>query len=483
MSGKSQVSSGPWEGNTPLQALNGLLKVIGVAAEDTGGKLSITGADPVVNSRYRLGTAVSAALLAQGAAIAAIWKMRSNRGQDVSVDARRAVVPGIRTCFHLLQNGHQVPVHPVPMYPSSGFFRTRDDRQFYILRNMAFTEKILGALDVLDCSFNPVSMQKAVSQWKADDLETVFAERRLVGATARTREEWLQMPQGRILAAVPPVEIDKIGDSEPEPFGKGIRPLSGIKALDFTHVLAGPVSTRTLAEQGAQVLHISAARQPDLLNSAMDTGWGRRSAFLDIDLPENAAKARALAKTADIFSHSWRPGSLDRRGFGPQELAHHRPGIIYVSISCYGSDGPWSDRGGYDPIGQVLSGLSIDEGSAEAPVIIPAGALNDYLTGYLAAAGVLGALVRRAREGGSYHVKASLARTSMWVQELGRLPESQWPKAPLSLTPPDEHMIEMEGPYGRLRSPAPITQFSETRAFWHRAPQPHGASLPQWESD
>jgi crotonobetainyl-CoA:carnitine CoA-transferase CaiB-like acyl-CoA transferase len=462
------------------QVLDGLLDVIGIGEADTDGTIRIEGTDPVVDSRFRPGIASAAALAAQGAAVAAIWRMRGGPGQDVSVDVRQAAVPGLQTINHIRQNGVFHELYPRSRYDSHGFYRTRDGRQIYVLRAPLYTENLLQTLELLGCSYAPDSMAAAIGRWDALDLEDALAERRLVGVIARSRAEWLAHPQGAWLAARPPVEIEKIGDSAPEPLGPAARPLSGLRVLDFTHVLAGPVSSRTLAEQGADVLHVIAQHHMDPVRLSIDTGLGKRSAFLNIDRPDDAATLLKLGEGADVFVHSWRTGGLDRRGFSPEEMAARRPGLIYLSVSCYGSGGPWAARGGYEPCGQTACGLVLEEGSDDAPRLAVTGTLNDYVAGYLAAAGVLGALVRRAREGGSYHVKVSLTRASMWVQEIGMLPRSQWPSQPLPMGPRPQDLQQMESPFGTLTVPRPITRYSETEAYWSVPPQPAGASLPAW---
>nr|MDQ2736626.1 CoA transferase [Pseudomonadota bacterium] len=231
-----------------------LLSTIGVKRDDVGGQISIAGADPVVSSRFRIGGATSAALAAQGAAIAAIWRKRTGRGQDVFVELRRAAVPGLRTAYHLSQNGYPVEMFPRSRYPQTDFFRTRDGRQIYILRTPLYIQNLLGTLALLNCSHDPVDMARAVSKWDALELEESMADKKLVGVMCRTRDEWLAHPQGAWLAARPPVEIEKIGGSDPMPLPGGPRPLSGLRVLDAAHVLAGPVTSRMLAEHGADVL-------------------------------------------------------------------------------------------------------------------------------------------------------------------------------------------------------------------------------------
>jgi crotonobetainyl-CoA:carnitine CoA-transferase CaiB-like acyl-CoA transferase len=406
-------------------SLQKLLSQIGLAETDAGGPVSIKGQEPVVPSRHRLATASAVALAAQGTAIAAIWRQRSGRGQTVDVDLFQAAMPGLCTADHQSQSGHPVDRGRLPA-TAANFFATKDGRRLYILRAPAYVPHMLRLLEFLGCPNVTEAIAAVTARWHSHELEEALAERKIIGTIARTREEWLSHPQGQWLAARPPVEIEKIGDSAPEPFSPAARPLSGIRVLDMAHVLAGPVTSRVLAEQGADVLHVSAPHQPDSFVHLLDTGIGKRRAFVDLDRG-GAAEVQKLAAEADIFVHSWRPGSLERHGLSAAELARARPGLIYVTVSCYGYGGPWAQRGGYEPIGQTASGLAIDEGSAEEPILAPTFTLNDYATAYLAAAGTLGALIRRAREGGSYLVRASLTRTSMWVQELGRLPPSLWP--------------------------------------------------------
>jgi crotonobetainyl-CoA:carnitine CoA-transferase CaiB-like acyl-CoA transferase len=249
-------------------------------------------------------------------------------------------------------------------------------------------------------------------------------------------------------------------------------------------VLAGPVASRVLAEQGADVIHVSAAHQPDGALIDIDTGLGKRTTFIDLDQAADCQRLRELIASADVFLHSWRPGVLERRGLSVQELQELRPGLVYAALSCYGHEGPWASRGGYEPLGQAVSGLAIAEGSAQAPKLVSTFTLNDYLTAYLAAAGVSAALLRRAREGGAYEVHASLTRTSMWVQELGQLDASLWPDASkgVAALPPlnPRWLQETASVFGTLTHPRPIAQYEKTPAFWALPPLPVGASPAEW---
>jgi crotonobetainyl-CoA:carnitine CoA-transferase CaiB-like acyl-CoA transferase len=455
-----------------------LLGQMGVLPEELAGAVTIAGADPIVASPHHLGAASAAALAAQGAAVAAIWKLRTGRGQDVAVDLRRAVVPGLRTVFHIAHGGKRL--RSPGAYGGVHFFRTRDDRQIYLLRVPSYTGLLLGLLDLLKCSNANDAVATAVARWDGIELEEAIAERKLVGVVARRRDEWLDHPQGHFLASRPAIAIEKIGQSAPEKFGPAPRPLTGVRVLDVTHVLAGPASARVLAEQGADVLHIASHRHPDTADKMIDTSFGKRSAYLDLDEEADRATLAELVRGCDVFVQSWRPGALAKRGFGPRDIARLRPGAIYVSVSAYGGGGPWASRGGYDPVGQVASGLAVEEGSFAAPQLAPTGTMNDYVTAYLAAAGALGALIRRAREGGSYAIDVSLTRSSMFVMELGLLDAKPKPGQIFGLEPLPSDLRVAATPIGEVTYPAPITDYSETKPYWERPCGFFGADKPVW---
>jgi crotonobetainyl-CoA:carnitine CoA-transferase CaiB-like acyl-CoA transferase len=222
----------------------------------------------------------------------------------------------------------------------------------------------------------------------------------------------------------------------------------------------------------------------DPFRYTVDTNIGKRSAFIDLNSELDQQTIRRLIVGADVMVQSWRPGSLKKKGIGPEEAAVIRPGIIYVSVSAFGDAGPWRTRGGFEQLGQVVSGIASEEGGADRPKLVPTYMLNDYLTGYLGAVGAMLALIRRAREGGSYHVKLSLARTSMWVQSLGLEneidPKVQGRHFSDNLNPLLEKRNSV---YGVLEQLPPVAQFSRTKAYWSLPPVPIGADEPVWLSD
>jgi crotonobetainyl-CoA:carnitine CoA-transferase CaiB-like acyl-CoA transferase len=273
----------------------------------------------------------------------------------------------------------------------------------------------------------------------------------------------------------------RIADAPPAPLTARDRPLSAIRVLDLTRVLAGPTCARTLAEHGADVLKIGAPHIPDMPTTEIDTGIGKLSAHLDLRTREGDSTLRSLLAGADVFSQSYRPGTLAARGFSPEEAAAIRPGIIYVSLSAWGTSGPWRARRGFDSIVQSVSGIAIEQGGAAKPRYMPVSAI-DYVSGYLMAFGALAALARRSQEGGSWLVRVSLARTGKWITDFGMLERDAIANAPAEM--PQEELdrltMEIDAPMGRVRHLRPVLQMSETAPAWTRPPVAAGTHRAEW---
>jgi crotonobetainyl-CoA:carnitine CoA-transferase CaiB-like acyl-CoA transferase len=323
-------------------------------------------------------------------------------------------------------------------------------------------------------------MAAAVARFQASDLEDALNGAGLPAAMVRSADEWRAHPQGRAVAALPLLEIVRLGDSPPEPPGGGDRPLSGVRVLDLTHVIAGAECGRTLASYGADVLLVTAPHRPSLPTQVIDFGLGKLSAALDLRRSEDGDRLRKLVAEAGLFSQSYRPGALANLGFGPEEVARLRPGIIYVTLSAYGHEGPWRQRRGFETLIQSVSGLAHEQGfggGLDRPQHLPAQVV-DHATGYLAAFGALVALARRAREGGSYLVRVSLAQTGRWVDALGRVRGRD--VADQTVADVDDLLAERDSPFGRVRHVVPAARLSETPASWSRPPVPLGTHAALW---
>lgn len=458
-------------------AVSDLLRGWELPADDLVQRLRLAGEPPAYDTPHQIVLASTAALAAQALAAVAFAQESGAEPQDVSIDLVQAAA-GLCTVRYQHLNGYHLPQLPDQEF-RGGFYETRDGRQFYPIGPYPHLRN--GILELLDCSNSRPAIARAIGRHDAEALDELFARHGLPGAYVRTREEWLAHPQGALLAATPVVRIERTGSGTrpPRPRTDGL-PLSGIRVLDASHVIAGPVAARTLASQGAQVLRVSAPHQPDPAEQILDTGIGKRSAHLDLRLATDRERLDALCRTADVFVQSWRPGAMARLGLAAEDLAQRHPGIVYVSASAYGQEGPWAGRGGFEQVGQVVTGLTHTESRGGAPRMVPTFLLNDYLTAYLAAAGAAVALRLRARDGGSYHVSVSLARTSMWVQELGQQPVPRDAQDAFALRP---RMESRPTPFGRLDHVPPIAQFSRTPARWDFPPTPLGAQPATWPGE
>ena len=447
------------------------------------GAVTLHGADPVFSTRFKIGESCANVVGAIGVAVSDIWEMRCGSRQLASVDVRHAAA-SLRSSRYLTTrqaDGGYAPVVSPSMIQMASITQpwpTKDGRWFLPHFNLPHLRaRVCG---VLVCEPTPQSVGAAVGRWDALELEGAIAEARACGAMVRSNVEWLDHPHGRVLAAKPLVEIIKIGDSDPEPFAAGATPLAGIRVLDLTRILAGPIAARTLAEHGADVLMVAASHLPQVKEHVLDTSHGKRSCFLDIRKADQAAQLRALARTADVFSQGYRPGMLEGRGFGAAELAALRPGIVYLSISCFGADGPFSTRAGWEQVAQTVTGI-LHNGAEDRPALLPAAAC-DYITGYRGAYGVLLALARRAREGGSYHVRVSLCQSGMFIYHQGKTEFSE-PGMELSADELDAICIDSDTEQGPIKHLGPVLQLSQTTPAWSRPTPVLGGDAPEWPSE
>ncbi|MDB4247793.1 CoA transferase [bacterium] len=449
-------------------------------------EVSITGSDPILNTHFRLAATALAAIAGIGVAVNDLWELKTGRRQSIAIDAVAATAALKSKNYFQAKNPNGVFENVIDASHEAnrgltGIFQTKDGR--WLLPHFGLDHLRRRMLDLLQADANTDSIAKAVAKWDALELENAIDEARVCGGMIRTNEEWLQEPHGKILAAKPVVEIIKVGDSEPEPMPVGDRPLSGIRALDLTRILAGPITGRTLAEHGADVLMVSAPHLPQVWPYVADTSHGKRSCYLDLRNESEKQTLLDLVKTADVFSQGYRPDKINQMGLGPEALAEIRPGLVYVSINCFGADGPFSHRGGWEQIAQIMTGIAaegVQSSSDYKPKTLPAAA-NDYITGYFGAYGTLLALARRAREGGSYHVRVSLCQTGMMIYDQGKvsaLPEN----LNLGISDVESLCIESDSHLGRIKHLAPVLSLSETQPYWALPTPKMGSNGPSWLS-
>ena len=462
------------------EILRTLLPIAGLDEERTQ-RLTITGGtDPILPTSFRIGDTSTAALSAVGLAVSDLWESRTGRRQEVSVDARRATA-SLRSGKYMQMDGAGVSTERNTVM---GVYPTKDGRWSYLHCN--FPNHRAAALSVLGVAEDRDAVAKAVAKWNAQDLEDAIIEAKGAGGMVRTMEEWAKHPQAAAIANLPLMEIVKLADSPPEALPEGSRPLSGVRVLDLTRVLAGPTCARTLAEHGADVMKITGAHLPNIGYQEYDTGHGKLNAQLDLRETKDMEILRGLVSQTDVFSQGYRPGTLGGRGLSPEELAELRPGIVYISLCAFSHMGPWASRRGFDTVVQTVSGITnrqgdLFPGATPGPQFYPVSAI-DYLTGYLMAFGGMVALNRRVHEGGSWLVRISLAQVGRWLVSQGEIPEADLKNIPAEFTPEEiaSWSTVSDTPMGKLGHLGPVLSLSETPPRWARTSVPLGHHDPVW---
>lgn len=457
------------------QALN---QLAAIAGRPSYPNVTIRREAPALATRFLAEDAAAAAIAAGAAEAAELWRLRTGQSQTVEVATREAAASLISFMFQRFDDPARAPRRDPPG-PANGYFRTRDGRFVYL--HPYFEDSAARIMGLLACDHTPEAVAAAVAGWDAMDLENAVTALGACAAVARSADEWAAGEQGQAIADLPLVEVTRIGDAPPRPLpAHGEAPLSGVRALDLTRVLAGPACARMLAQYGAQVLHIASPALPSAPPFVADTSRGKRSAFLDLKTPADHGRLLELVDGADIFTQGYRLGGLDRLGLDAQTLAARRPGLIHVSINCYGHVGPWAERPGWEQLAQTVTGMALEHGGEAGPDIQPA-AVNDYITGYLAAFGTMIALRRRAVEGGGWRVRVSLVQTANWVRSLGRAGSERLAAVqPFSSEELAGYSLAEDGGFGPMSFLRPPVTLSETPARWDLPTRPLGSDPAAW---
>jgi crotonobetainyl-CoA:carnitine CoA-transferase CaiB-like acyl-CoA transferase len=455
----------------PKEVLAALLHLAGLGGTMLS-DVELTGAEPVLPTSFAVGTAAQAAIAAAALAAAQLWRLRTGRRQHVSVDMRDAAIE-FRSERYLRVDG-KYPADDIDRL--SGLYRCGDGR--WARLHTSLPHHYRGMLALLRCADDRAAVERALAQWEGEALENAAADAGLVATACRSFAEWDRHPQSRAIAQLPLFSIEQIGEAPSEPLTKAARPLAGIRVLDLTRIIAGPVCGRTLAAHGADVLLVSASHLPSLRPLVIDTGRGKLSTFIDLREASGRETLAALVRDADIFVQGYRPGAVAALGFGPNEVAKIRPGIVYVSLSAYGHDGPWAARRGFDSLVQTASGFNAAEAEAFAtsePRPLPAQAL-DHATGHLLAFAAMAALTRRAKAGGTWHVRASLAQTAYWLRRLGRIDGMAC--ADPKFDDVRDRLEETASGFGRLTAVRHAAVMDETPPHWQRPSVQLGTHAP-----
>lgn len=373
----------------------------------------------------------------------------------------------------------------------SGFFRTKDGWVRTHANYPHHRARLLAAFG-LDEEAGRAALSARLEQCEALEAEKLVRGRGGICVAVREQQHWLAHPQAEAVRALPLIGIEKLGAGTgagalygESSFNLAMKPVEGVRVLDLTRVIAGPVATRTLALLGADVLRVDNPRLPEIQWQHLDNGMGKRSTLLDLRQPTDRTTFDELLDAADVVVTGYRPGALEAFGLDAQALADRRPGLVIATVDAWGSAGPWREHRGFDSIVQAATGISVIEGVDGRPGALPAQAL-DHASGYMLAGAVMLALGRQAEEGGgTWHVHTHLARTAQALIELGTRDRAESAQEAAALDPSDGEVTrERETPSGRLRYALPALSPSGSRsAEDDDYPRPGGiwgADTPAW---
>ena len=442
------------------------------------GQVSLKGADPVLPSSFHVGTAAQTSIAAAALAACELGHLRGQPRQHVAVDMAHAALE----CSGWFSLDGRVP----DIWDKfSGLYRCKDG---WLRIHANFAHHREGALRLMGIdptTATRADAEKAMSGCTTFEFEDAAAAAGLVVAALRSFEEWDAHPQGQAVAAQPLMTIERLdaGPGKTPPamllpvLGANQLPLAGVRVLDLTRILAGPVCGRMLAGLGADVMLVNSPHLPNI-ESIADTSRGKLSCHIDLKTQAGVKQLEALAGQAHVFVQGYRPGGLDALGFGPEQLARMNPGIVVVSLSAYGTQGPWAHKRGFDSLVQTATGFNHAEmqaSGADSPRALPMQIL-DYATGHLMAFAAAAALHRQQREGGSWLVRVSLAQTGAWLRSMGRVAAGFGVKAPAR----DLFVKTSDSGFGKLQAIGPSALLQRTPVHWQRPSVPPGTHLPAW---
>ena len=438
--------------------------------------VNLQGADPVFPSSFAVGTAAQTSIAAAATAACELGHVRGQPRQTIGVDMAHAALE-CEGWFSI--NGQAID----PWDSFSGLYACADG---WVRVHANFTHHRDGALALLGLSSATAKRedaQRALRSWKALDFEQAAADRGLVVSALRSFAEWDAHPQSLALAPQPLLTLERIGDAVPlalPDLRADQLPLTGLRVLDLTRIVAGPVAGRSLAAFGADVMLVNSPHLPNV-GVIAESSRGKLSCHLDLHVQDHRRAMNALIADTDVFVQGYRPGGLEALGYGAQALAAQRPGIVVVSLSAYGTPGPWAQRRGFDSLVQAATGFNLAEaeaaGSAQ-PKALPMQIL-DHASGYLMAFAATAAKVRQLQEGGSWHVRVSLAQTAHWLRGMRRIPSG------FAVTAPDRqpYLESYASGFGDLVAVRPAPQLSRTPAHWSRPSVPPGTHAPVWPAN
>ncbi len=430
--------------------------------------------EPTLPSSFHVATAAQTSIAAAALAAMEIWHQRTGARQEISV----AMHDAEHECTGYFTIDGRLPHAWAKI---SGLYPCRDGHVRIHANFDHHRDGVLGILGLAPGGATEKDVVKAaLRNWDAEEFETVAAQAGMVVSKVRSFEEWDAHPQAHVLSELPLLTIERIGDADVKSLPQispVTQPLDNIRVLDLTRILAGPICGRTLAAYGAEVMLVNSPNLPNI-EHVIDTSRGKLSVLIDLEKDDGRQRLKQLVSKTDIFVQGYRPGALHRFGFGPEQLAEQCPGLVYVSLSAYSHNGPWAARRGFDSLVQTATGFNHAEAQAavtEVPKALPVQIL-DYASGFFMAFAAQVALLKRASEGGSWHVRVSLAQTARWLRDLGRIEYNVQATNPAY----DDLVQTYASGYGELKAIPHAARFSTTSTTSARPSVPPGTHEPVW---
>lgn len=464
-----------------------LLQSLGATTSDSGGNVTYYGADPITPDRLPYGSMSAISLAAKAILIAKLWKERTGEGQDIHIDVRkslRRLTPFLDGKWELVNGfpGRMDPHNPFAEGPD--IVDTADGK--WIMFTQIYPLIRQRALDVLKPKGGSYeALRQAVKEWNGEELELAGEKAGIPMPLARNIKDVLKMDAfTKNLGLMPLVSVEKVGESDPIPFSPNpSTPLDGIRLLSSSHVIAAPSIGRAMALHGADALNVW--RPNDVEHSLWHytSHVGVRSTMLELNNAEGQAKFRELLSSADVLVTNRRHGWRERFHMSSEEMIAARPGLIDTQVTWAGESGPWSTRVGFDVTATFALGLDNIEGSDERPKHPSIYVACDYAAGWLATCGILSALMRRAKEGGSYRVRVSLVRTSLWLPELGIFDRDYVDRTAGSNDEhlyPDPDTFTADTPMGHYKGVTEMIEMSKTPGEYKYPLTPLGSWQPSW---
>ncbi|GAT25272.1 beta-N-acetylglucosaminidase [Aspergillus luchuensis] len=469
-------------------SVNYLWNTLGLPAGVPNDRLQLPGQGLGLPSSFKVAHLAQASIGLSALLAAQIYALRSGSAVPaVSVPLQHAAIEFKSERLYTLDGKPA----PSPWGPIGGLHKTADG---YVRVHDSFPNHRNGAKALVGCPPDADRAQLAsrLVSWRSVDVEAAAFDAKLVISALRSYSEWDVLPQARAVSDFP-ITLRKLCDG---PVGlpatmTSTRPdkcLRGLRVLELSRVIAPPLSGKTLAAHGADVLWVTSPNLPDLPTMDRDFGRGKRTIQLDLTTEADQAELDRLLVDAHVFTQGFRPGGLAQRGYSPAALAQRfqNRNIICANMSAYGPEGPWANRRGFDSLVQTCSGMNVSEaehfGAGEAARPTPCQAL-DHAGGYFLAAGIQAALYKQATVGGSWQVDVSLAGVMKYLRSLGQFDgRSGFETADYQCTNdvPPQFLETRETAFGPMVAVRHSAAIDGVAVGWDFMPKPLGSDEKMW---